>query len=99
MYHKYLLFAYIAFLLLMSFITFCLFVKDKKMAQKNGGPNRIKEKTLLGAVTFGGALGGFIGRLVAHHKTDKVYFSFTIYLSLLLQAGVLALLFYTAFGL
>jgi len=97
MYHKILLLAYIAFIVLMSLVTFFLFVKDKKMAQKNGGPNRIKEKTLLGAVTFGGALGGFIGRIIAHHKTDKSYFSFTIYLSLLLQAGVLVLLILAAF--
>lgn len=97
MYHKILLLAYIAFIVFMSFVTFFLFVKDKKMAQKNGGPNRIKEKTLLGAVTCGGALGGFIGRIIAHHKTDKSYFSFTIYLSLLLQAGVLVLLILAAF--
>ncbi|MCR5113230.1 MAG: DUF1294 domain-containing protein [Acholeplasmatales bacterium] len=97
MYHKILLLAYIAFIVFMSLVTFFLFVKDKKMAQKNGGPNRIKEKTLLGAVTCGGALGGFIGRIIAHHKTDKSYFSFTIYLSLLLQAGVLVLLILAAF--
>ena len=67
------------------------------MAKNNGGPKRIKEKTLLGAVTCGGALGGFLGRIIAHHKTDKSYFSFTIYLSLLLQAGILVLLILAAF--
>ncbi|MBQ2471822.1 MAG: DUF1294 domain-containing protein [Acholeplasmatales bacterium] len=90
-YQKIVLIIYIAYLALMSLFTFFLFLKDKKMAEKNHSEVRIKEKTLLSSVVFGGALGGFIGRLVAHHKTNKSYFSFTIYLSLLLQALVLVL--------
>ena len=82
---------YIAYLVLMSFSTFVLFLKDKKMAQKNHSEVRIKEKTLLSLVVFGGAIGGFLGRIVARHKTNKSYFSFTILLSLLLQIAVLVL--------
>lgn len=82
-----LLIIYVGYLFLCSCVTFVLFMKDKKMATSGGGPVRIKEKTLLGACVFGGAIGGFIGRLVAHHKTNKIYFSFTIYLSLLLEAA------------
>lgn len=93
-YNQIIFIAYICYLAFMSLITFFLFIKDKKMATKNSGPNRIKEKTLLGAVALGGALGGFIGRIIAHHKTNKLYFSFTIYLSLLLQAGVLGYMIY-----
>ncbi|MBQ9449519.1 MAG: DUF1294 domain-containing protein [Acholeplasmatales bacterium] len=93
------LIAYVGYLALVSLVTFCLFLKDKKMAQKGGGPVRIKEKTLLGATVFGGAIGAFIGRLVAHHKTDKKYFSFTIYVSLLLEAVCLAVLIILAFNL
>ncbi len=93
------LIAYVGYLVLVSLVTFCLFLKDKKMAQKGGGPNRIKEKTLLGAVVFGGAVGGFLGRIVAHHKTDKKYFSFIIYVSLLLEAACLAVLIILAFNL
>lgn len=98
-YHQYLLIAYIAYLIIMSLITMALYFKDKKTAVKNGNEVRIKERTLLGLVCFGGAIGGFLGRILAHHKTNKGYFSFTIYVSLLLQLAVLALIALIAFGL
>lgn len=93
-YEQIILIIYIAYILLSSIMTFLLFCKDKKIAVK--GTDRIKEKTLLSFVVFGGAIGGFIGRLVARHKTDKVYFSFTIYLSILLQAITAAVLIFLA---
>lgn len=89
-YEQIILVVYLAYLVLFSFMTFLLFCKDKKIAIKGG--ERIKEKTLLSFVVFGGAIGGFIGRLVARHKTDKKYFSFTIYLSILLQVVTAAIL-------
>lgn len=89
-YEQIILLIYMAYILLSSLMTFLLFCKDKKIAIK--GKDRIKEKTLLSFVVFGGAIGGFIGRLVARHKTDKVYFSFTIYLSILLQTVAAAIL-------
>lgn len=93
-YEQIILIIYIAYILLSSIMTFLLFCKDKKIAVKGG--DRIKEKTLLSFVVFGGAIGGFIGRLVVRHKTDKVYFSFTIYLSILLQAITAAVLIFLA---
>lgn len=93
-YERIILIIYIAYIVLSSIMTFLLFCKDKKIAVKGG--DRIKEKTLLSFVVFGGAIGGFIGRLVARHKTDKVYFSFTIYLSILLQAITAAVLIFLA---
>lgn len=94
---KILLFVYLGLLVIMNIFTFGLFLKDKKMAQKNGNEVRVKEKTLLSCTAFGGAIGAFIGRLVAHHKTNKIYFSMTIYFSLLVQLAVLAALIYVAF--
>lgn len=91
-YEKIILIIFIAYLLIMSIITFSLFVKDKRMAQKNGNEVRIKEKTLLTNVVCGGAIGGFLGRLYAHHKTEKSYFSLTIYFSLLLELLTLIVL-------
>lgn len=82
---------YAAFLVLASLLAFMLYSKDKKMAVKNGGPKRIKEKTLLSVAACGGAIGAFLGRIICHHKTDKKYFSMVIYFSLLLQLAVLAL--------
>lgn len=90
--YKYIiLIIYVAYLALMSLVSFSLFLKDKKMATKNHSEVRIKEKTLLATTVFGGAVGAFFGRIVAHHKTNKSYFSFTILLSLLFQIAVLAL--------
>lgn len=93
MYNKYILAAYIIWIVLASLLAFYLYCKDKKMAQKNSGPNRIKEKTLLSIACMGGAIGSLLGRMVAHHKTDKIYFSFIINISLIVQiAGFIILL-------
>ena len=89
--------AYIAVLAFMSLITFFLFRKDKNMAKNGGGPKRIKEKILLGACALGGSIGGFLGRITFRHKTEKSYFSFTIYLGILVQVAALAFLGYMAF--
>ena len=86
-----LLIIYASFLAFMSLITFFLFKKDKKMAQTQSGPKRIKEKTLLGFTALGGALGAELGRRLCHHKTDKSYFSLTIYFSLLLEIAFVVL--------
>jgi len=96
-YELIILIAYCAVLVFMSLITFCLFGKDKKMAQGGGGPKRIKEKILLGFCALGGAFGGFLGRLKFRHKTEKSYFSFTIYLGMLVQVVTLGLLLFVAF--
>ncbi len=82
--------AYLGVLALLSLIAFSAFLSDKKKAVK--GAERTKEKVLLGLAAFGGAIGAFFGRIVAHHKTDKSYFSIVIYFSLLLQVGVAVLL-------
>lgn len=91
---KIVVFIFGGIIILSSLCTFFLFGKDKKMAKSGGGPERIKEKTLLSMCSLGGAIGGFFGRIFFHHKTEKKYFSFTIYLGMLLQIGTLALLLY-----
>ncbi|MBP5445268.1 MAG: DUF1294 domain-containing protein [Acholeplasmatales bacterium] len=96
-YEKIIIIAYCAVLVLMSLAAFFLFGKDKKMAQKGGGPKRIKEKILLGSCALGGAIGGFFGRIVFHHKTDKKYFSITIYLGVVVQVALLVFLCYVGF--
>ena len=84
------LIAYAVWLCLASIISFMLFAKDKAMAKNNGNEVRIKEKTLLSITALGGALGSFVGRIVCHHKTDKSYFSLTIYVSLIAEILALA---------
>ncbi|MBQ8142445.1 MAG: DUF1294 domain-containing protein [Bacilli bacterium] len=86
---------YSALIVLMSLFSFVAFLSDKKKAQRGG--ERTKEKTLLCLTVLNGAIGSLIGRLVAHHKTDKIYFSITIYFSLLCQIAVFAVLLFFAF--
>jgi len=96
-YEKIIFLAYLGVLVFMSLVAFLLFGKDKKMAVNGGGANRIKEKILLGCCALGGAIGGSLGRIVFHHKTDKKYFSFTIYLGILVQVLALGFVGYIAF--
>lgn len=97
-FEKILLIVYLAIIVFMSLVAIMLYGKDKKMAIKNSGPNRIKESKLLAVSAFGGAIGAFIGRIIFHHKTDKTYFSITIYFGLLLQIALAVYLIYVAFG-
>ena len=91
-YNKILLIIYIIFIVIMSFIALIAYKKDKEKAKK--GEVRTKEKVLLFLSGFGGACGAFIARKKYHHKTEKIYFSIVIYLSLILEIAILALLVY-----
>ena len=94
-YFKMIFFIDLVLMVLMSLISMFLFIADKKKAEK--GAMRIKEKTLLYSAALDGALGAFIGRILAHHKTNKGYFTFIILISLLLQVAVLGFLAFLAF--
>jgi len=85
-----LLAVYAAALVISSASAVLLFFRDKKLAKS--GSIRIMEKTLLGVAAFGGATGALIGSKLAHHKTDKAYFSIVIYSGMILQLAVLALI-------
>ena len=90
MYHKILLIIYSIYLLIFSLISFSFFLLDKKKAENE--KSRIKEKDLLLSAIFGGAIGAFLGRIVASHKTKKVYFSIVIYFSLIMEIAIFVLL-------
>lgn len=87
-YHEIVILVYGSYLLFFSLITFILFLIDKKFA-KVEGHRRIKEKTLLFFCSIGGGIGGYFGRIVGRHKTQKLYFSLIINLTLLLQLMIL----------
>ena len=58
--------------LIMNFISFCLYGADKKKARRDNW--RIPEKTLLLSAVFG-PYGALIGMKVFHHKTRKRVFA------------------------
>lgn len=87
-YNVIVLIVYLAYLLFFSLITFILFLVDKNFAKKEDH-KRIKEKTLLFFCSIGGGIGGYFGRILAHHKTHKLYFSLIINLTVLLQLLIL----------
>lgn len=81
---------YLGLTVLFSFIALIAYFRDKKLAVK--GKERTKEKTLLFLAVFFGSVGAFLGRILAHHKTDKKYFSMVIYFSMLMQVVTIAAL-------
>lgn len=87
-YNQKILIIYLGILLIMSLITFITYGIDKQRAKKE--KERIKEKTLLLLTILGGSIGALFGRIIFHHKTNKMYFSLTIILSLISQIFLLA---------
>ena len=95
MYNELILYIYLLLMVIMSIISFTLYGVDKKKAIK--GKERIKEKTLLFYTIFNGAIGAFFARFVFRHKTEKKYFSLTIFAGLFIQVFGLAILYCLAF--
>ena len=95
MYNELILYIYLLLMVIMSIISFTLYGVDKKKAIK--GNERIKEKTLLFYTIFNGAIGAFFARFVFRHKTEKKYFSLTIFAGLFIQVLGLTILYYLAF--
>lgn len=95
MYNELIFYVYLSLMVIMSIISFTLYGVDKKKAIK--GKERIKEKTLLFYTIFNGAIGAFFARFVFRHKTEKKYFSLTIFAGLFIQVLGLAILYYLAF--
>ena len=95
MYNELIFYVYLSLMVIMSIISFILYGVDKKKAIK--GKERIKEKTLLFYTIFNGAIGAFFARFVFRHKTEKKYFSLTIFAGLFIQVLGLAILYYLAF--
>ncbi len=78
----------VAYILLMSVITFICYGVDK--AKAKNGSYRIPEKVLLLMSFLGGAIGGFLGMQVFRHKTkgEHWYFTFINIVSIILHIGL-----------
>lgn len=77
---------YLILVIVMSLITFILYAVDKAKSKKNAW--RIKEATLLLCSFFLGALGGYLGMLVLHHKTKHWYFQVVNIFSLAIHIAI-----------
>ena len=83
---------YGGYLILLSIITFFMYLSDKKKAEK--GKWRIPEKVLLLSSFLGGAFGGYPAMLLFRHKTkgEHWYFTFVNVLGILIHVAALIVL-------
>ena len=79
-------------ILMISFITFCMYGIDKWKAKR--GSWRISEKALLMSAFCFGGIGAFLGMRVFHHKTKHWYFWAVNFLALAIHAALLWFLFF-----
>ncbi|MBC3888316.1 DUF1294 domain-containing protein [Acetobacterium paludosum] len=82
----------ILYLIIINFVTFFLFWKDKRRSKRDAW--RIPEKTLLIFSVVGGSVGGIMGMKVFHHKTKHLQFSLGLPVILLFQVGIAAVAFF-----
>lgn len=73
------------YLLLINAIGLLIMCIDKLLAKKQA--RRVPERTLLWVAALGGSFGSLLGMMLAHHKTRKPKFYFTVPLLLALQAA------------
>lgn len=77
---------YAAWLILTSVVTFILYGFDKARARNRGW--RVPEAVLHWLALAGGFPGGWAGREVFRHKTQKGFFTFVLLVSTLIHLGV-----------
>ena len=75
------------YLALINVVTFFVYLKDKKAAEK--GKDRVKIVTLLSLSFIGGSIGALCGMYILHHKTNKSYFTVGVPLMIVMQILVL----------
>ena len=84
----------VLYLAIINIFAFVLFGVDKRRARKQLW--RISEKNLFLSAVFGGSVGALLGMYFFHHKTKHWYFVLGIPLILVVQAAILAVLWYLA---
>jgi uncharacterized membrane protein YsdA (DUF1294 family) len=83
---------YWTWLVTLSLITFVMYGFDKGQSKRDG--LRVPEIVLHGLALFGGFPGGWLGRWLFRHKTQKVIFLIVLVVSTLLHIGVIYYLFF-----
>ena len=77
---------YLGWLAVLSSITFLFYGFDK--AQAKAGGWRISEVVLHGLTLLGGFPGGWAGRWIFRHKTQKGFFTFILVISTTVHLGL-----------
>jgi len=77
---------YIVWVITLSVITFLMYGYDKAQSKVDG--QRVPEIVLHGLALAGGFLGGWVGRWVFHHKTNKPVFTVILVMSTVVQLGI-----------
>lgn len=77
---------YLIWLAVASGITFITYGFDKTQAKVGGW--RVPEIILHGMALSGGFLGGWVGRSIFRHKTQKGLFTFVLVISTILYLGL-----------
>lgn len=83
----------LAYLLFVNLLTYFLYWLDKRRAHQGG--QRISEKELLFCALAGGSPGAWFAMRRLRHKTRKTWFKFSFYGVVALQAGIVALVYWT----
>ena len=77
---------YPAWLIAWSIATFVAYAVDKTQARRGGW--RIPEIVLHGLAVIGGAIGGWLGLLLLHHKTRHPIFPVVLAIALTVQLAI-----------
>ncbi|MEO1816238.1 MAG: DUF1294 domain-containing protein [Acetobacterium sp.] len=83
---------FVIYFIIINLITFIFFWNDKRRSKKEAW--RISEKTLMGLCLIGGSIGGLLGMRVFHHKTKHALFAWGIPMIIVLQIGLVLLLYF-----
>jgi uncharacterized membrane protein YsdA (DUF1294 family) len=81
---------YLIWLATTSLVTFGLYGYDKHQAKS--GAERVPERTLHLCSLVGGFLGGWLGRMIFRHKTQKPIFAVILMAATVIHVAVLFLL-------
>ena len=85
---------FLAYIAIISIISVVVCIYDKKISKKNRVELRTPEKTLMLLSALGGSVAMFITMQIIRHKTKHVKFMLGIPLIIIVQAGVVFLLFH-----
>jgi uncharacterized membrane protein YsdA (DUF1294 family) len=79
---------FLAYIAVISLVSFVVCVYDKKISKKNRVELRIPEKVLLLLSAIGGSVAMFVTMILIRHKTKHVKFMLGIPLIIVLQIAI-----------